>query len=515
MSMKYQIIIPGSLAAIAILSGAILASSNIYADDAVDQVNITVPVSCSLSGVGMNTHNAEITNGTVNSAIGETTLKAYCNDNNGFAIYAIGYTDNTDGKNVLTSSALGSTYDIATGTATSGDTSNWAMKLSTVTDPAPTYPIIIAGSSVDADKEQGDPDYSTFQEVPGDYVLVAKRTSGTDIGQSAEGATLKTTYQAYISKTQPAGTYTGQVKYTLVHPNDAAAPTKPTAIESAMQLAGKTKLNGHYKIQDLDSSICGSVNTVGSSDMTELIDIRDNHVYKVAKLADDNCWMLDNLALDPTDATTAANMNTANTNASAEAITNYLNGGSTTMGWSNVAVSNVTSDFATGGYTVPRINNESKDTLVTSYGPSASNGQARVGIYYNYCAATVGTYCYEERNELDKPNTLLDADQDLCPANWRMPTGGSTGEYYTLKQLYGEIATDSNSLQYNLSTPLSGIYAWSSVSGQDVDGLWWTTTYSYPGEMYYLIVQPDNIGVDWDSDTSRQLSATIRCLTTN
>ena len=78
MSKKYQTIISGSLATIAILSGAILASSNIYADDVVDQVSITVPVSCSLSGTGMNTHNAEINNGQYNSAIGETTIKAFC-----------------------------------------------------------------------------------------------------------------------------------------------------------------------------------------------------------------------------------------------------------------------------------------------------------------------------------------------------------------------------------------------------------------------------------------------------
>ena len=49
----------------------------------------------------MNTHTAEINNGQLNSSIGETTIKSFCNDSNGFAIYAIGYTDNTEGKNVL------------------------------------------------------------------------------------------------------------------------------------------------------------------------------------------------------------------------------------------------------------------------------------------------------------------------------------------------------------------------------------------------------------------------------
>ncbi len=197
-----------------IMTGAFLSSSVVKADNTnvVDKISITVPISCTLEGTGMNTHNATINNGQYNSNIGETTLKAFCNDNEGFSIYAIGYTDNLNGKNVLTNSTLGSTHDIATGTAISGDASNWAMKLTTVSDPAPTYPITIQNS------------FDSFHTVPDTYTLVAKRTAGTDIGQAAEGSTLKTTYQAYISQTQAAGTYTGQVKYTLVHPHNEATP---------------------------------------------------------------------------------------------------------------------------------------------------------------------------------------------------------------------------------------------------------------------------------------------------
>ena len=99
-------------------------------DSVVDEINVTVPVSCTLSGTGMDTHNATINNGQYNSVVGETTMKAFCNDNNGFSIYAIGYTDNTDGKNVLTNTTLGNTYDIETGTLTTGADSKWAMKLS-------------------------------------------------------------------------------------------------------------------------------------------------------------------------------------------------------------------------------------------------------------------------------------------------------------------------------------------------------------------------------------------------
>ena len=527
MNMNKLNLIPLSLAGLTILTGTILASSIVSADDdtsVVDQINITVPVSCTLSGTGMNTHNAEISNGQYNSAIGETTLKAFCNDNEGFAIYAIGYTDNEEGKNVLTNSTLGSTYDITTGTAITGNDSKWAMKLTKLTSPTPTYPIIIAGSTEDSLKEQGDPDYSTFQEVPDDYEKVAYRTSATDTGTNAEGATLTTTYQAYISKTQPAGTYTGQVKYTLVHPHDTAAPLIPISIEDALNAAGKTKYNGYYKIQDIASTICANANQYGSDGIAEVIDVRDNNIYHIAKLADNNCWMLDNLALDPTDSTTAANMSAANTNATAEAISNYLNGGSVVAGWSRYEVSGVIShdpDYYTMWFNQPFINNQSLNTLVTSYGPASVNNQAKVGIYYNYCAASVGTYCYSIEADVDLPDTIIDAPQDVCPANWRMPTGGSTGEYTALSSYYdtAQSASNSASLQYNLSTSLSGLYYYysSGTSNHPIDqesnGYWWSSTRSGPNTIYILSATSGLINPSQGS--SREKMYTIRCLVSN
>ena len=52
------------LLALTIFSGLVLSSSSVSAEDVVDIINITVPVSCTISGTGMNTHNAEINNGT-------------------------------------------------------------------------------------------------------------------------------------------------------------------------------------------------------------------------------------------------------------------------------------------------------------------------------------------------------------------------------------------------------------------------------------------------------------------
>ena len=233
----------GALSALTLLSALLLSSPSVSADtSATNDISINVPISCNLFLTETTAHTATIEAGRYVSNIGESTITATCNDAEGFAIYAIGYTDNKLGKNVLTNTTLGATHDIVTGTNISGNTSNWAMKLSTITSPTPNYPIIIAGSTDDTLKQSGDPDFSNFTNVPDDYAKVAYKTSGTDAGTNAEGAILKTTYQAYIAPTQAAGAYTGQVKYTLVHPNNETAPL------STMMDVG---FNVYTKMQDL------------------------------------------------------------------------------------------------------------------------------------------------------------------------------------------------------------------------------------------------------------------------
>lgn len=239
-----------------ILSGLALASSSVSADDdsVVDQINITVPVACTLSGTGTNSHNAEINNGQYNSAIGETTIKATCNDSNGFSIYAIGFTDDTPTKNVLTNSTLGSAFDIETGTLTNGADSQWAMKLSAATSPESTYPITIQDS------------FTSFQEVPDEYTLVAQRVSGTDVGHTSEGSLFKTTYQVYISPTQPAGTYNGQVKYRLIHPYNAAMPTTTfTVFYTGRPISNEPGQENPVTINMADIGV-GEYNLLGSTD---------------------------------------------------------------------------------------------------------------------------------------------------------------------------------------------------------------------------------------------------------
>ena len=515
MKTSYNTIAVSSLGLLGLtmLSGIILSSNTVLAEDdtsVVDEINITVPIACTMSGTGMNSHNAEINNGQYNSAIGETTLKAFCNDNDGFAIYAIGYTDNEEGKNVLTNSTLGSTHDIVTGTATGGTDSNWAMKLSTITSPTPTYPIIIAGTNDDTLKEQGDPDYSTFQEVPDDYTKVAYRTSNTDIGTSAEGSTLTTTYQAYISPTQPAGTYTGQVKYTLIHPNTADAPEKeylpidcpagyicyspasyytsgtmnvqdvgtysgdttsvigyqsassnsnvtliaPNFKRTGYGFAGwNTELDGtgadygpNQDITTPDLSENGlalyakwvpssgemqswtGCSSLATNQVIGLTDSRDQNVYAIAKLADGNCWMVENLRLDGTATITPENTNNP--------VSGFALGSSLDSWCTDFNATCMDQPFYNKNNTNTNGKHSNNEDLIpTPSMPRSSSDDDNVqwhgyGNYYNWYAATAGNGTYSFND------SYINVGGDICPYGWSLPIGG----YDNLNQQYNFLA---------------------------------------------------------------------------
>ena len=367
----------------------------------------------------------------------------------GFAIYAIGYTDNEEGRNVLTSSTLGSTYDITTGTAITGNDSQWAMKLSTVTSPTPTYPIIIVGSSDDAEKEQGDPDYTTFQEVPDDYALVAKRTAGTDIGTNAEGATLKSTYQAYISKTQPAGTYTGQVKYTLVHPHDATKPTKPVTIATAEYL------------QEVNS--CPA--DLPEEQVYTLKDSRDEQEYKVAKLKDGKCWMVENLNIA---GGTALSSEDTDFDSS---YTLPTTGNWTVSNNKLILPASSISGFDTNNYAYV-YNSGNKENC------GDLNQNTPCYSYYSWDAVTLGSnrqFVEEETN----------APYSICPKNWTLPR---IERYRLLLAEYG--MTDPllfvSSVFFEQAGPntnpdfmVNGFISNGAVSNAGVNGWYWSSERLY------------------------------------
>ena len=154
-----------------------------------DSVQVTINSSCLITSTNLaNTYSDTMTNSQLKSNFGSTTMTINCNDAGGWHVTAVGSGADTANKTAMNAAASGT--DIATGTATSGATSNWAMK--------------VTGTGASG--------FTNFAAVPGSATDVA---SGTG---AVAGGSLVTTYQVWISATQQADTYTGQVTYTLAHP---------------------------------------------------------------------------------------------------------------------------------------------------------------------------------------------------------------------------------------------------------------------------------------------------------
>ena len=297
-----------TLALLTTISFFSLSSSTTNADTSTSSTaKVNVAVACTLSG-STTTHAVEVLNGAYNDNITGTTLRTICNGSGNYNIYAVGYTNNTEGNNTLYSSTSGT---IPTGTTLNGTTSNWAMKLANSTGNTATI----------------ENNYNTFQVVPSTSTLVASYNATTS--NQTTDSTLQTTYGVSISPNQPAGTYTGAVKYTMNY----------------------TEYIPPLHMQSATSADCGQ----------EMVDSRDGNSYTTATIGS-LCWMTQNLMLgsDSTMALTQADSNVPSSGYTLPARGTYGTSVSGQYVWGN-------------------------DTQCTSSSTTACAG------YYSYATATAGT----------------------------------------------------------------------------------------------------------------------------
>ena len=248
-ALKLNVSISIILLCTVLLSGIILISSNSSATSASTSLaTVKVAASCTLTTSGGGNYSAIVPNGT-SAEIAGSTMSVSCNDAGGFALYAVGYSDDTIGNNNM----IGSSTNIPTNT--SGTNSYWAMKINPTSGTTPTI----------------ENSFNNYHIVPDIHTKVASYASSTGTGSLSVNAT----YKANISSTQLAGNYLGKVKYTLVHP----VADYPNTFHIAQNVsAWKDELN------------------VG--DTIVMMDVRDNKLYTAAKLADGNIWMTQDLDFD-------------------------------------------------------------------------------------------------------------------------------------------------------------------------------------------------------------------------
>ena len=573
-----------------------------------------------MTGSGMSSHSAEIPNGTYQDEIGTTTIKITCNDSAGFSVYAVGYTGDTIGETNSTKLVGRNTNSlISTSTATSGDNSAWAMKLGT--NGSATYAVSLQNG------------FGSYSAVPASYTKVATRTAGTDVGTGATGSTITTTYASFNSRTQPADTYDGKVKYTLVHPNNEA-PAQPQqatagcinyfanassavgtmgcqsatdgntitllasnfsrtgygfagwsdkydyATNSSAKFYGPqeditvptgTTTNGlslyavwiksEGSIQDANkvTALCGTNGTGGTlttaptdgtanlSSVSALTDQRDNQTYAIARLADNKCWMIENLRLEAESTRTTekqalaqgygssstygnfgglADAESSNFSSSTTANSLYYSG--TQSGTASIDIGTTNSP----GYRMPRHNNLNTSTRATNPtsntfpNNNTTGGMYSYGNYYTWHAAIADlTY----NGEINQSTT----GTSLCPAGWHLPKGGSSanasnsefwqyglaimGNAPSNNSAYQSSETNANGdtatkalRKYPNNFLYSGYFTTSSAIGRGSYGYYWSSTASNSNYSYLLLLYSSNVNPG-TNNYSKSLGQSIRC----
>ena len=410
---------------------------------------------------------------------------------------------NTISVNVATNNIYG--YTLSAKVGGTGQTSETAALTNTNTDTtfasldssdslilanlgSNTWGYTTAGTINDASTT-----YSGLQYGTDTTLNVTKNYTGTAFSDYPGTNNTSFTIAAKASTDQLAGEYTNVITF--------------TAVVNNVEPIEKTYL------QDLTAATCPST-------VTTVYDKRDGSEYRVQKLADGNCWMLDNLALDLTDSSVKSTLSSANTNA-LDTTLGYLKNGGGSSPYTAYAVDTATS---TNYYDRPAIAksgtcnnaycvNGGAAGSPWSYTDSTSaiiNGvtsrvQGKIGIYYNFCAASAGSYCYSSSSSSG------DATEDICPAGWHLPTGDTAkGSFYYLYNT--GYSANYNNFVDALSTPLSGTFYSGTARNQGNYGNWWSSTRGNNSSMYYLYVVSSNVGPQ--DYRSRNLGNSVRCVAT-
>ena len=292
-----------------------------------------------------------------------------------------------------------------------------------------------------------------YKKDSGSYIPFATNTTILESNTYANDDTTTLSFATKIDYLQASGTY----KTTLVF-TTTANPLTPY-------------------IQNLDPTLC-------TTTPLTVLDKRDGEEYTVQRLADGNCWMIGDLMLGKTTLTTDLTSDNTNLSTTIDAAT-FNN-------WKKTA--------GTGSYT--------NAEFMYEYGIDPVS-QGSFGTLYNFCAASAGTICVSSNSS--------NASSDLCPAGWRLPTGGNSGEF---KNLYSFSAYNSSA---KLRTPvssggiafnLSGSFLSGSLSQRNTYGYYWSSTMQTYTRMYEFYIDasdadPATTKYSW---ANRQYGFPIRCI---
>ena len=537
------LLVLGSYIFVVVMIGVLLTAPVTMADSSgVDKFTLTLRSSCTIESTN-GAHIATVDNNQryLNLGGNPTTFTVYCNDKDGYIVYTIGASNNVEGNTNL----IGSTgSNIPTGLYIQGDTtSSWAFRIDKIDSSLTMNPTYAVGEN-------------DFAMIPDTWAWIAKKENGTT--DSTTGSKITATYSAYISGTQAAGTYTGQVKYALFHPDSV---TTPVTLARAFQNAGKAKVpatdpitgdsGDFYTMQDMTTAICDATNVYGEASQLQLVDTRDGKLYWATKLSNDGvtdhggqCWMTENLDLDletdqdtQTEQGTVISGNVTNLTSENTNLTLYGDKGYTSANGYSCSNDSPTCE---GGVitwiperaTIPPTELSSTtwkndNASPYSYDRGAAepdghkDGHGYSGNYYNWTAAIASNASGDSGGN---------AANSVCPKGWRLPnTRAEEGGYEFSKLLYAyDITTnDQNTAGYAgsasaglakiTSNPLyfvrSGFLYGGSFYNLGSGGHYWSSAVINGVAAYYLEFTGSNVNPANDYNFyNRNSGRSVRCV---
>ena len=268
------------------------------------------------------------------------------------------------------------------------------------------------------------------------------------------------------------------------------------------------------EMQSFTSSMCSSLSTTTATADNRIVlnDSRDGKSYYVAKLADGNCWMVQNLALD----------GTAPTGSSATSA-RILSTSDSDVTTSRTLAANITDGTTSDATSVQIYSGIALNNTTSCSYTSCETSSEPYGNLYDWYAATATTGT--------RSMSSGDATDSVCPKGWKLPTSGTSSAYgssapdksygklmYSVLGFTSENATISTGRAYvqkvqqaPLWFPLAGYYR-SGLSYQGRRGGYWSRKAYSSSDAYYLSFNANNGDFYPQNYDSKSSGRSVRCV---
>ena len=347
----------------------------------------------------------------------------------------------------------------------------------------PIYRVVYAGNGADA----GSMASVTQEDVPSSFNLIASNYSKNGYGFAGWSADANAGTKLLNHESVTVYGPNQVVKLDNTFTSNADANNQITLY--AVWLAEDTT----DTLQSFNSTRCSSMST---GDYLALRDERDGDVYAVSKLVDGHCWITENLRLDPSaTAFSATNTNVPTANFVNEA---PLSQDSTTLcnADSSACIDQV----------LFNANNINRSLTATPNTNNDSSSWYSYGIMYGWYTATAGKGDYAKSSG--------NVAGDICPAGWRLPTGGTSGEFVSLANAVGgstDTAKNNNLLAFPNNFIYSGDYNYNVSGGRGTYGRYWSATPVNNVKAYRLGVAISN-GATPSGSWNKWDAFAVRCI---